>query len=370
MADRCPASLMIGKGKLDGYRWQINDRGVANIVKSARDFVEGLVYQIDAEDKRQLDRSEGLARGFYDDEQLYIQLLPLLNPGIKTFHLAKQLEMDDKLDPEQRGHQPSRSKSPRTRREAASVTRKVSPPRRPRQRSLEMVEALVYVSHEYKDDGLIRPEYVARMEKAITDGRKMGLSDPYLDHIDRIIHETTPLRQNNDAYRTNCSPQYDMENRRTSHEPYEVLTSTRSRPERYEEVSTDGPSYPSYVNMIIARPRHKNLDGVEDIIRRREIRYVDERPHQPTRDTGRRSEVRDQREDRSPTRSRQSRSGESRQSRSGDSRQSRSRESRQSRSRDKQNDSGWSGLISRYSIARYLPEQFVEFRKRSNSSPY
>jgi hypothetical protein len=52
-----------------------------------------------------------------------------------------------------------------------------------------MVEALVYVSREYKDDGSIRAEYIARMEKAVTDGRKMGLSDRCLNHIDRTIHQ-------------------------------------------------------------------------------------------------------------------------------------------------------------------------------------
>lgn len=42
----------MGKGKVDGYRWQINQRGVANIVQCKGEYVEGLIYQIGAKDKR------------------------------------------------------------------------------------------------------------------------------------------------------------------------------------------------------------------------------------------------------------------------------------------------------------------------------
>jgi gamma-glutamylcyclotransferase (GGCT)/AIG2-like uncharacterized protein YtfP len=317
MAERCPSSLFMGKGRIDGYRWQINERGVANIVESGRDFVEGLVYQIDAEDKRQLDLSEGVARGFYNDEHLHTQFLPLPNRGIKTFHVAKELEMDD---------QP--------------------PSRYPTQESSEMVEALVYVSFEYKDDGSIRSEYIARMEKAITDGRKMGLSDRYLNHIDRTIHQEVPPRQNNDAFRTSYGLYERMETGGASHEPYEILESTRQRLEQYERVPTIRPSYPSYVNMITVQPRYQDFHDLDGNVVYREIRYADERPYRPRCDTERQSETRERRRNRSPTRS------------------------RQSRGRDERSGAGLSRLVPwRYHIGG-RSEQAVERRRRSSSTPY
>ena len=399
MAERCPASLLMGKGRIEGYRWQINGRGVANIVKSANDSVEGLVYQVDAKDKRRLDRSEGVARGFYDDEHLCIEFLPLSNPGLKTFHIAKQLEMDDERDPEQGGHQPSSPKSlgPSGAHDAASVTHELSyqsPSRYPRRESLEMVEVIVYVSHEYKKDGQIRPEYVARMERAITDGRKLGLSDSCLNQIDCIIHQDTLPSQTDDAVGTSHSPQQKTENGSTSRDPYEVVASTRSRIEPYEEAITTRPSYPRYVNVITVRPRHQTFDDLDDdLFALRDLRHADDRPHRSLRDTGRRSEGRGQRRDRSPSiKSRQShesrdnsppaRSRQSHQSkdkspptRSRQSQQSRDKsppiKSRRSRSRDKQDCARCSHRITRRPpVLKYSPRQSVDFHERSYSSPY
>ncbi len=32
LAERCPSSIFIGKAVLDGFKWHINERGVANVV--------------------------------------------------------------------------------------------------------------------------------------------------------------------------------------------------------------------------------------------------------------------------------------------------------------------------------------------------
>lgn len=347
MAERCPSSLFMGKGRIDGYRWQINQRGVANIVQCRGDFVEGLVYQIDAKDKRQLDRSEGVALGFYNNEHLHTQFLALPNCGIKTFHVAKELEMDDQPDLKQREHQPSALGPKRSNiSESTFVDQNPShqpPSRYPRQESLEMIEALVYVSKEYKDDGLIRSEYIPRMEKAITDGRKMGLSDQFLNHIDRTIHQGVPPRQNNDAFRTRYGPYEKMENGGTSHQPYEILESIRPSQEQYERVSTIRPSYPRYARVITARPRCQDFHDLDG-----NFRYADERPYRPTFDTGRQSETqeRGRDRDRSPT------------------------SSWQSRGRDERRGAGSVTLVtSRYHIGGHT-EQVVEYRRRGSSTPY
>lgn len=99
MGRRCPDSIFLGKATLRGYRWQVNERGVANIVevpaapaprkKSARGssrrnghsrdrgdeddhsaaattVVEGLLYAISEFDERLLDQYEGVEKGRYE----------------------------------------------------------------------------------------------------------------------------------------------------------------------------------------------------------------------------------------------------------------------------------------------------------------
>lgn len=350
MAERCPLSLFMGKGRIDGYRWQINERGVANIVDSGRDFVEGLVYQVNAQDKRLLDRSEGVARGFYNDEHLDTQFLPLPNRGIKTFHVAKGLEMDDQPDPEQRELLLSVPRFRRgSAREYAFVDHEPSyqpPSSYPKQGSFKTVEALVYISREYKDDGSIRPEYVARMEKAITDGRKMGLSDQYLNHIARTIHQEVPPRENNDAFPTSYDPYERMEIDSTSHEPYKTLESTRPRLEQHERVPTSRPNYATFMNVITARPRYQDFSNLDGDIVYKEKKCAVEIPYRPSCDTGRQSETRERRRERAPTRS------------------------RQSRRRDERSGAGSSRLLSWRSPVERLLEPVFERRKRSSSTPY
>lgn len=92
---RCPSSIFIGKGVLYNYRWQINERGVANVVRSDRDHVEGLLFSITRKDERVLDRSEGISRGFYEKLRLAIRFEPVANNeyiGCKTSYMARMLE--------------------------------------------------------------------------------------------------------------------------------------------------------------------------------------------------------------------------------------------------------------------------------------
>lgn len=100
MAHRCPDSIFLGKATLCGYRWQVNERGRANIVEvpaepapgkkagrgssssrssgRSRDrddddhsaatttVVEGLLYAISEFDERLLDQYEGVKKGRYE----------------------------------------------------------------------------------------------------------------------------------------------------------------------------------------------------------------------------------------------------------------------------------------------------------------
>lgn len=99
MARRCPDSIFLGKATLRGHRWQINERGVANLgpvpVPSAGSkegrrgrsrsggddndeaVVEGLIYAISVADERQLDSYEGVAKGRYDKFEVQVDFEPV-----------------------------------------------------------------------------------------------------------------------------------------------------------------------------------------------------------------------------------------------------------------------------------------------------
>ncbi|KAK4898613.1 hypothetical protein LTR27_003785 [Elasticomyces elasticus] len=153
MAERCPSSLFKGKATLSGYRWQINERGVANVVATPREplhYVEGFLFSVNAADQRALDRSEGWQRGFYERKALSVRLLPHRDGPFKTTYLAQKL------------------------REGRQIAWRMD------QNAASNVEALVYVSSEYTRDGRIRPEYTVRMERAIKDALQMGVREVYV----------------------------------------------------------------------------------------------------------------------------------------------------------------------------------------------
>ncbi|KAF3240458.1 hypothetical protein TWF128_011290 [Orbilia oligospora] len=60
MARRCPQSRYVGRARLHGYQFQINERGYANVVERPGLFVEGLCYRLHPEDEARLDRAEGV----------------------------------------------------------------------------------------------------------------------------------------------------------------------------------------------------------------------------------------------------------------------------------------------------------------------
>ncbi len=65
MQRRCPESKKLGVATLRGFRWIISMRGYANVVKSADDEVEGVLFQISDADEESLDGFEGVHSGSY-----------------------------------------------------------------------------------------------------------------------------------------------------------------------------------------------------------------------------------------------------------------------------------------------------------------
>ena len=58
MNRRCPDNKLVGLGSLRGWKWIIDTRGYANVVRSPEDLVYGLVYELSPTDEAKLDGVE------------------------------------------------------------------------------------------------------------------------------------------------------------------------------------------------------------------------------------------------------------------------------------------------------------------------
>ncbi len=72
MMERCPESRKTGRGFLADHRWIITARGYASVVASPGDIVEGVLFEISAEDEKALDEKEGVAKGNYFKAELRV----------------------------------------------------------------------------------------------------------------------------------------------------------------------------------------------------------------------------------------------------------------------------------------------------------
>lgn len=194
MAARCPQSTLHSRGILRGYRWQINSRGVANVVQSdPTDVVEGIVFTVTPRDVRTLDRNEGVSRQLYHKKKIPIELVPLALDHLRdvgTVFAAKFMEESDsdyeapktlvpRADKGQKSSKDSSKTGKRNEIRPSSGNARFSGSAS-KGTSGEVADALVYLSYLYQQDGHIRREYVSRMHSAITDARKLGVTERYL----------------------------------------------------------------------------------------------------------------------------------------------------------------------------------------------
>lgn len=217
MAERCPGSTFIGKATLRGYRWQINQRHVANIVRVTEDFssvpagqadlVEGLVYSITDKDRRTLDRKEGIKLGAY--ERVVLAVLLERHPNFaeqKTAYVRDRLQDEsDAIDRpascketivESQQRYLAMPDGPHSGEDAPDLQPKPSvlsqqppPSAKCPAAEVEEIEAITYLSTKYADNGLIRQEYVQRMEYAICDAVKLDVSRDFVQrYLEPYVH--------------------------------------------------------------------------------------------------------------------------------------------------------------------------------------
>ena len=73
LKERCPGHELAGKAVLQDYQWIINSRGVATVVPSQSDYVEGVLSWLTEVDEGRLDLSEGVSKQIYRKKYLYVQ---------------------------------------------------------------------------------------------------------------------------------------------------------------------------------------------------------------------------------------------------------------------------------------------------------
>jgi hypothetical protein len=165
MAKRCPESIYVGRARLPGYRWQINERAFANIVNSEEGMVEGLAYALSKTDEARLDRNEGVSREFYHKSYKTIELIPALPP----LHHCPVSRIVAEGGPKEFLRSTVTEEAPK------------------------FLRALVYISLLYVQEGPPRREYIYRMNLGMDDALILGVSESYISTMRARIHEMPPL---------------------------------------------------------------------------------------------------------------------------------------------------------------------------------
>jgi hypothetical protein len=175
MARRCPNSRYVGRATLADYRWQINDRGFANIIAAPDYYVEGLVYEVDEVDEASLDLCEGVSQGAYAKVYCSITLYPP-PPALFRRPTAWIVEKG----------------GPRT------LLKRAKKSGRDIQEQPACVKTgvLVYISPDYITDGPPWEEYIERINLGVDDAVVMGVNPAFFQNF---VRPYVPERPGNKA---------------------------------------------------------------------------------------------------------------------------------------------------------------------------
>ncbi|KAI3332878.1 hypothetical protein F4824DRAFT_474009 [Ustulina deusta] len=180
MATRCPNSYYAGRAVLPDYRWQINERGYANIVPTSGFTVHGLVYELGAGDEARLDRSEGVSSGAYSKAYLPV----ILHMASAALRLPTQSIVEDGGPEQIIGT---------ARHQMTSVRRR---------ETCLWPSVLVYVSYDFVLWGNPRDEYIDRMNSGIRDAIAMGVPEDFFENAIRPSIPKRPIVRHVDRQRS------------------------------------------------------------------------------------------------------------------------------------------------------------------------
>ncbi|KAG6089984.1 hypothetical protein E4U15_000625 [Claviceps sp. LM218 group G6] len=166
MHRRCPNSKYVGFGRLPNFRWQINERGFANVVAAAGHWVDGLVYEIDDGDENKLDISEGVSKGAYEK---------MLMPVVVRMACCSLYRRPVSWVVARGGPSEARNKAQHVhwKNRAAGASASTSVMRR-------TSNALVYISLDHVQDSGPRDEYVGRINRGLKDAVSLGMEEDYI----------------------------------------------------------------------------------------------------------------------------------------------------------------------------------------------
>lgn len=135
MKQRCPGSLFISLATLTGWRWQINNTGYGNIVRTNEptDIVYGSLCFLTRRDEMALDESEGVPWA-YEKVNVKVKRVPMPGSG-------EEWKVDEG----------------------------------------EEVAATTYVDFQRQEEGRIEKEYVVWIKKAIKDAVQCGMPSAYAE---------------------------------------------------------------------------------------------------------------------------------------------------------------------------------------------
>jgi len=223
MAKRCPDSQFQGRARLHSFRWQINDRGFANVIPDPNAFVEGLVYLLSAEDEERLDRSEGVPTA-YQKKWTEVEFFPAAaklggrkvteilkfdlmernghlpapgtrngppGPGAQAVneHPAREFTEVTYFNRDGRTHVIEQTGTSRRRGQSVPAGNRNRIEGRPPVRAPtsltggnhgELAKVLVYLSQNHTKEDLPWDEYVDRMNWGIVDAMDLGISQEYI----------------------------------------------------------------------------------------------------------------------------------------------------------------------------------------------
>ncbi|KAF4464351.1 AIG2 family [Fusarium albosuccineum] len=166
MKRRCPGSKFIGSAQLWHYRWQINERGYANVIEDQGHWVEGLVYEINDRDEARLDVNEGVSKNAY--QKCYMTVM--LRRAEATLYRRPVSWIVNNGGPSQARHQAQ---------QGAAQRRSINHDPHWEQ------NVLVYISPNYIVDSKPKDEYINRINLGIVDARALGLTNDYISNCIR-----------------------------------------------------------------------------------------------------------------------------------------------------------------------------------------